>query len=563
MKRSIIAAAIAAFLLPGCSTDSSAIPPTAAPPPSGTARVTFVVAVPGGTGPNGRHSQPRYIAPSTQSIVISANETTILTANVAASSKDCTAVAGRSRTCSARAAVASTTQSFHIVAYDGARGSGNELAQGDVPIQLTPGHSQSVRVSLTGTPASLALSISAPYPPAGKPAKTAIAVVVLDADGNAIVGSYGSAISLSNNDTSGATKLSASSVSDSSTQVTLTYDGSALSQARLTAKTAERISSTAVFAPSPTTIGEYNAPQYQTGPGGIHASGLSDICIGPDGNVWGTDSDIGGIDTFDGAGKFKTFPMPGSQAMGISTGSGGNLWFAEQGTGKIGKITPSGQIVSYAIPVPKGVRSMPSWTMRGPDGRTWFLDQAIGAVSAGTIAPDGKIVKYPLPEGSEPIEAVAGPDGNLWITDGVRDAVLVLSTSGKLLATHYLTAGAGVYGITLGPDKNLWFTEYAAGRIGRMTTSGVSKEFDPPTAQAGPVEITAGPDGNLWFTESGGGVWDIAGKIAYITPDGSRIREFAAGTTLGYAHGLVFDTRGTLWYTKFSGPWSALNEMAY
>ena len=56
--------------------------------------------------------------------------------------------------------------------------------------------------------------------------------------------------------------------------------------------------------------------------------------------------------------------------------------------------------------------------------------------------------------------------------------------------------------ITAGPDGNLWFTEGCAGRIGRITTAGVVTEFPIPGAPGTSMGtgIAVGPDGNLWYT---------------------------------------------------------------
>jgi virginiamycin B lyase len=58
-------------------------------------------------------------------------------------------------------------------------------------------------------------------------------------------------------------------------------------------------------------------------------------------------------------------------------------------------------------------------------------------------------------------------------------------------------------GITAGPDGNLWFTEgrASANQIGRITTAGeVTGEFPIPTGDSGAGWIGAGPSGTLWFT---------------------------------------------------------------
>ena len=137
-------------------------------------------------------------------------------------------------------------------------------------------------------------------------------------------------------------------------------------------------------------------------------------------------------------------------------------------------------------------------------------------------------------------------------------------TSGKIVATHRIpTSGAGPWGITVGPDKNIWFAEYAVDKLARITTAGAIKEVTVPTASAGVLNVTPGPDGNVWFTESGGGFWDFAGKVGYVTPDLSVVREFPTSGAFAHVHNLVFDASGVLWSTKFSGPFSALEKTVY
>ena len=53
-----------------------------------------------------------------------------------------------------------------------------------------------------------------------------------------------------------------------------------------------------------------------------------------------------------------------------------------------------------------------------------------------------------------------------------------------------------------GPDGNLWVTDPANNSIDRVTTSGAATAFTIPTAAANPFDIIVGPDGNLWFTEA-------------------------------------------------------------
>ena len=80
----------------------------------------------------------------------------------------------------------------------------------------------------------------------------------------------------------------------------------------------------------------------------------------------------------------------------------------------------------------------------------------------------------------------------------------------------------GPNGIAAGPDGNMWFTEGRGNRIGRITPAGVITEFSGGLSRASsPEMITAGPDGNMWVTE------EFGNHIGRITPAGV-VSEFPA-----------------------------------
>jgi streptogramin lyase len=77
-----------------------------------------------------------------------------------------------------------------------------------------------------------------------------------------------------------------------------------------------------------------------------------------------------------------------------------------------------------------------------------------------------------------------------------------------------ISALSGPWDITAGPDGNLWFTE-GNGRIGRITPAGVVTEFSAGISpNSSPAAITAGPDGNVWFTEANQGGFRVPGTVS-------------------------------------------------
>jgi virginiamycin B lyase len=165
------------------------------------------------------------------------------------------------------------------------------------------------------------------------------------------------------------------------------------------------------------------APPALAGPGEItefplpHPSQSFRITAGPDGALWFTElpqvgtSKIGRITTDGQITEFQ-FPSEGPRPEGIAAGPDGALWFTLF-DGKIGRMDSEGVITAtYSIP---SKASKPTAIVTGPDGALWFTESGTGKI--GRVTTTGQITEYPLPsEGAEPIRIAPGPDGNLWFT---------------------------------------------------------------------------------------------------------------------------------------------------
>jgi len=169
--------------------------------------------------------------------------------------------------------------------------------------------------------------------------------------------------------------------------------------------------------------------------------------------------------------------------------------------------------------------------------------------SVSAIAPAASTAYIPdfaVSASRAPLGVAAGPDGNMWFTEGSR----IGRIAADFTVTQFLmpsAARAQASAIAAGPDGNLWFTELPPFGIGRITPSGSVAEFPIPRA---PVidrltsRITAGPDGNVWFSEPD------ASQIARITPAGT-ITEFPVALGDGYSlGGIAAGPDGNLWFTR-------------
>ena len=91
-------------------------------------------------------------------------------------------------------------------------------------------------------------------------------------------------------------------------------------------------------------------------------------------------------------------PAPGP-SFGITNGPDGNVWFTELLAGKVGRISPDGAAVEFAVP-----GAIPAGITRGPDGNLWFVDER-GNIDR--ITPSGTVTPFSLPAGSFPFAITA------------------------------------------------------------------------------------------------------------------------------------------------------------
>ena len=197
------------------------------------------------------------------------------------------------------------------------------------------------------------------------------------------------------------------------------------------------------------TITEFQVPAGESitaGPDG--ALWFSEVPSGPANGGWATGKNgVGRITT---SGQITTYPIS-ENALGITRGSDGNLWFAETSGSKIGRITPAGAITEY--PVQHASRGV----TLGLDGNVWF-QSGPGTAGIGRITPAGQIKEFDEVGGSSWATAITtGPDGNVWCVDQ-EAGVFRADTSGRV-TTFRNSAGYGQQGIASGPGGTLWITD--------------------------------------------------------------------------------------------------------
>jgi len=261
------------------------------------------------------------------------------------------------------------------------------------------------------------------------------------------------------------------------------------------------------------------------------------------------------------SGEIKEFNQPGERDLvAIVAGPKGEkyLWFTDKGTtpsiGKVDSANPE-TTEEFSIQAKGGnAGSVPQGIVVGPDDNLWFTDSgatpAIGMIDPGTLVV--KECSAGLNAGSEPHGIVAGADGNLWFTDSGTTKAIGRINPGTCEIKEFATGAnsepggssglAGPWGIAAGPDGNVWFTEGGNNKtnsptgkaIGRITPSGeITYFYEGLSPSSKPFGLTAAK-GKLWFADNS-------------SVNEQQEVEIKAEASLGGIYNLCFEEKCTGW----------------
>ncbi len=248
------------------------------------------------------------------------------------------------------------------------------------------------------------------------------------------------------------------------------------------------------------------------------------------------------------------FSLPGTAAKpaGLALGPDGNIWFTDSANLKVGRMTPTGSVVEYSVSDP------PDTITAGPDGNLWFTEH--GHPSGG-IDQIGKMdtTGSHLDEFDVSADAlstdpgntlggggmiITGPDQNLWFTESVPGKIARMTTAG--VRTAYQVRAFYPQGLAVGPDRNIWYALVDGSAIGWLTATGTNNtEVSLPNTADDPLYLALAADNTFWLTESTSNV------VTHYVPATGKITQYPIPTSGSFPGPIILGPDGNMWSVGF------------
>jgi virginiamycin B lyase len=239
----------------------------------------------------------------------------------------------------------------------------------------------------------------------------------------------------------------------------------------------------------------------------------------------------------------------GANPYGISVDRNGIVWFAETGSGSIGRYDPiTGKLNEFSLPQ---TGSRPFYLTIDKNGSVWVSETQYNQI----VMFDSKtstFKQYPIPTpGAVPGGITADNSGNIWFTEEISDKIgILVPSTGNITEFQIPTTDSIPIQVAVDQHGTIWFTESKTGKIGSLNPSnGSVSEFVPfNSTLLGPTGLVIGADGGVWFTEHAGN------RITTFNPTTQTFKSYPLSNNQAFPFGLVFDQQqNRIWFVEHIG----------
>ena len=281
--------------------------------------------------------------------------------------------------------------------------------------------------------------------------------------------------------------------------------------------------------------GSIVAQEYLAPPG----AGLHDAV--PDGNgwVWYTARSrdgglLGGVEP--ATGEHVLVPLSeGSSPHGVIVGPDGDVWVTDTGLNAIVRVDPATRKTTfYKVPGPVVNLNTATFDSRGIH---WFTGAAgyIGRLDPAT----GEMRVFDTPRGRGPYGMATAPDGTVYYAS-LRGGYLgrVDGDDGAISVLDPPTPNSGVRRVWADSKGRLWVTQYNAGQLARYDpATGRWAEWRLPGEEPRPYAVYVDTRDHIWLSDHalGGGSSGGNDSLVHFDPDTETFTTVASSAALRVA----------------------------
>lgn len=189
----------------------------------------------------------------------------------------------------------------------------------------------------------------------------------------------------------------------------------------------------------------------------------------------------------------------------VASDSSDHIYVQDGGLGKIVVFDSEGKYLQTMPSQPRFERARGVFV--DSDHQVWVAQTAAGEVMSTTWSSDEVVtLSRPLLDNFQPVDVIVHPDGNIWITDGGRHQLYLLSREGALVFTTPIPPAYTISGshLAIDADNFVYMTQPEAGKIVKYDSSGHEvAELDLRAHDiVKPVGITIDAQHAIWVTDA-------------------------------------------------------------
>jgi virginiamycin B lyase len=218
-----------------------------------------------------------------------------------------------------------------------------------------------------------------------------------------------------------------------------------------------------------------------------------------EGGAWYTDTPKRAISRISPAGAIRSFPLstPIVRLGRLAVATDGAVWFADVTTASVTRLQ-NGIFKRHDV---SSEGASPYGVAVDPNGTVWTTLQ--GTDKLGRISPEGQLTAIDVPTRNSGLgDIVVDRSGAVWFVE-LRANKIGRFAEGRFTEFTIPTPSAGLTAIAAAPDGSVWFTELSVGKLGRLRDGRVT-ELRLPRADSRPFGLAVDATNDVWYTDLSG-----------------------------------------------------------